>query len=99
MKSSAYLVNIGRGGVIDEPAMAAALKAGRIGGAGLDVFEQEPLDASSPLWELENVILTPHMSGANRGYMDKACELFVENLNRFTSNRPLLNIVDPKLGY
>ena len=99
MKSSAYLVNIGRGGVIDEPAMAAALNAGRIGGAGLDVFEQEPLDASSPLWELENVILTPHMSGANRGYMDKACELFVENLNRFTSNRPLLNIVDPKLGY
>jgi len=99
MKPNAYLVNIGRGGVIDEHAMAEALKAGRIGGAGLDVFEQEPLHASSPLWELENVILTPHMSGANRGYMDKACELFVENLKRFNSNRPLLNIVDPKLGY
>lgn len=99
MKPNAYLVNIGRGGVIDESAMAEALKAGRIGGAGLDVFEQEPLEASSPLWELENVILTPHMSGANRGYMDKACELFVENLKRFTSNRPLLNIVDPNLGY
>jgi len=99
MKPNAYLVNIGRGGVIDEHAMAEALKAGRIGGAGLDVFEHEPLEASSPLWELENVILTPHMSGANRGYMDKACELFVENLKRFTSNRPLLNVVDPKLGY
>jgi phosphoglycerate dehydrogenase-like enzyme len=99
MKPNAYLVNIGRGGVIDESAMAEALKGGRIAGAGLDVFEHEPLEASSPLWELENVILTPHMSGANRGYMDKACELFVENLKRFASNRPLLNVVDMKLGY
>ena len=99
MKPSAYLVNIGRGEVIDEHAMADALKAGKLGGAGLDVFEHEPLEASSPLWELENVILTPHISGANRGYMDKACELFVENLKRFASNRALLNVVDPKLGY
>src|SRR5882762_2182116 len=96
MKPNAYLVNIGRGGVIDESAMAEALKAGRIGGAGLDVFEHEPLEASSPLWELENVILTPHMSGANRRYMDTACELFVDNLKRFASKRPLLNVVDPK---
>src|SRR5713226_6867909 len=99
MKPGAYLVNIGRGSVIDEHAMVEALKAGRIGGAGLDVFEQEPLDPSSTLWELENVILTPHISGANRGYMDKACELFIENLKRFASNRPLFNVVDPKLGY
>lgn len=99
MKPSAYLVNIGRGEVIDEQAMADALTTGRIGGAGLDVFEHEPLPASSPLWDLENVILTPHISGANRGYMDKACELFTENLKRFASNRPLLNMVDPKLGY
>lgn len=99
MKPGAFLVNIGRGEVIDEHAMADALGAGRIGGAGLDVFEHEPLDASSPLWALENVILTPHISGANRGYMDKACELFIENLKRFASNRPLLNVVDPKLGY
>lgn len=99
MKPSAYIVNIGRGQVIDEHAMAAALKAGKLGGAGLDVFEHEPLESSSPLWELENAILTPHISGANRGYMDKACELFVENLKRFASNRPLLNVVDPKLGY
>jgi len=99
MKPGAYLVNIGRGAVIDEHAMADALGAGRIGGAGLDVFEHEPLPPSSPLWELENVILTPHISGANRGYMDKACELFIENLKRFASNRPLFNVVDLKLGY
>jgi phosphoglycerate dehydrogenase-like enzyme len=99
MKPGAYLVNIGRGEVIDERAMAAALSAKKIGGAGLDVFEHEPLEASSPLWDLENVILTPHISGANRGYMDKACELFAENLKRFAANRPLLNLVDPSLGY
>jgi phosphoglycerate dehydrogenase-like enzyme len=99
MKPGAYLVNIGRGEVIDERSMAAALSAKKIGGAGLDVFEHEPLEASSPLWDLENVILTPHISGANRGYMDKACELFAENLKRFAANRPLLNMVDPKLGY
>lgn len=99
MKPGAYLVNIGRGEVIDEGAMAAALSAKQIGGAGLDVFEHEPLEASSPLWDLDNVILTPHISGANRGYMDKACELFAENLKRFAANRPLLNLVDPALGY
>jgi len=99
MKLGAYLVNIGRGEVIDERAMAAALTAQKIGGAGLDVFEHEPLEASSPLWNLENVILTPHISGANRGYMDKACQLFADNLRRFAGNRPLLNLVDPSLGY
>ena len=99
MKPGAYLVNIGRGAVIHEHAMATALTAGKIGGAGLDVFEHEPLEASSPLWDLENVILTPHVSGANRGYMDKACELFAENLKRFAENRPLLNLIDPALGY
>jgi len=99
MKPGAYLVNIGRGEVIDEAALIEALRSGRLGGAGLDVFEHEPLAVESPLWEMENVILTPHMSGANRGYMDKACELFAENLRRFTTNRPLLNLVDPHLGY
>jgi phosphoglycerate dehydrogenase-like enzyme len=99
MRPGAYIVNIGRGDVIDEQAMIEALRAGKIGGAGLDVFEHEPLEASSPLWDLENVILTPHMSGANRGYMEKACELFAENLRRFTAGTQLLNVVDPLLGY
>jgi phosphoglycerate dehydrogenase-like enzyme len=99
MRPGAYIVNIGRGEVIDEQAMIEALRGGKIGGAGLDVFEHEPLEASSPLWDMENVILTPHMSGANRGYMEKACELFAENLRRFSAGTPLLNVVDPVHGY
>lgn len=99
MKPGAYIVNIGRGEVIDEAALIEALRAGKIGGAGLDVFEHEPLESSSPLWDMENVILTPHMSGANRGYMEKACELFVENLRRFSAGKELLNRVDPVHGY
>lgn len=99
MKPGAYIVNIGRGEVIDEPALIDALRAGKIGGAGLDVFEKEPLPSESALWDMENVILTPHMSGANRGYMDKACELFADNLRRFVAGQPLLNLVDRRLGY
>jgi phosphoglycerate dehydrogenase-like enzyme len=99
MKPGAYIVNIGRGAVIDEAALAEALKAEKIGGAGLDVFEREPLPAESPLWELENAILTPHISGDYRGYMDAACELFAENLRRFAASKPLLNQVDRELGY
>ncbi len=99
MRPGAYIVNIGRGEVIDEAALTEALRNEKIGGAGLDVFEKEPLDSSSPLWDMENVILTPHMSGANRGYMDKACELFAENLRRFSTGQPLLNVVDPIHGY
>ncbi len=99
LKPGAYIVNIGRGEVIDENALTDALYAGKIGGAGLDVFEREPLPAESRLWAAENAILTPHMSGASRAYMDKACELFAENLRRFNSGRPLLNLVDRALGY
>jgi phosphoglycerate dehydrogenase-like enzyme len=99
MRPGAFIVNIGRGEVIDESALIEALRAGKIGGAGLDVFEKEPLPKESPLWDLENVILTPHMSGANSGYMDKACELFGDNLRRFNSGQPLLNVVDRRLGY
>ncbi len=99
MRPGAYIVNIGRGEVIDERALIDALKAGKIGGAGLDVFEKEPLPKESPIWDLENVILTPHMSGANRGYMDKACALFADNLRRFSAGQPLLNVVDFQLGY
>lgn len=99
MKPGSYIVNIGRGAVIDENALIEALRAGKIGGAGLDVFEKEPLPAESPLWDIEEAILTPHVSGDFRAYTDLACELFAENLRRFTAGRPLLNVVDPALGY
>ena len=99
MKPHAYLVNVGRGEVVDQRALIEALRAGRIGGAGLDVFEREPLEADSPLWEMENTILTPHMSGAFRGYVAICCELFADNLRRFAAGQPLLNQVDPALGY
>ena len=99
MKPSAYLINIGRGEVVDERAMIEALAQKRIAGAGLDVFEREPLPQDSPLWDFEEVILTPHMAGGHRGYTDKACTLFVENLRRFRSGRPLLNPFNPALGY
>ena len=99
VKPGAYLVNIGRGGVVDEQAMIDALREKRLGGAGLDVFEREPLGADSALWDIEEVVLTPHMSGANSSYMDRACELFVENLGRFRNGERLLNLVDRALGY
>ncbi|MGO9265829.1 MAG: D-2-hydroxyacid dehydrogenase [Candidatus Binataceae bacterium] len=99
MRPHAYLVNIGRGEVIDQEALIEALRDKRIGGAGLDVFEREPLEQESPLWDLENAILTPHMSGSFRGYNSACCELFAENLGRFVKGAPLLNVVDRALGY
>jgi phosphoglycerate dehydrogenase-like enzyme len=99
MRPHAYLVNIGRGDVIDQEALIDALRDKRIGGAGLDVFEREPLEPESPLWDLENAILTPHMSGSFRGYNSACCELFAENLGRFVKGAPLLNVVDRALGY
>jgi phosphoglycerate dehydrogenase-like enzyme len=99
MKPGAYLVNIGRGQVIDQTALIDALKSGRLGGAGLDVMVPEPLDRESPLWEMEQVLLTPHMSGARKGYIDDACRIFAENLRRLQSGQPLINLVDRALGY
>ncbi len=99
IKPDAYLVNVGRGEVIDQEAMIRALQEKRLGGAGLDVFEREPLEAESPLWDLEHAILTPHVAGSFRGYLDRACELFAENLRRFVGGAPLLNQVDLALGY
>jgi phosphoglycerate dehydrogenase-like enzyme len=98
-RPGAYLVNVGRGEVIDQAAMVRALQEKRLGGVGLDVFEREPLEAESPLWDFEHAILTPHVAGSFRGYLDRACELFAENLRRFTAGDPLLNQVDVALGY
>ncbi len=99
MKRTAWLINVGRGPIIQEKALVQALRAGWIAGAGLDVFEQEPLPADSPLYELDNVMLTPHVSGASPHYMDRAVPLFCENLARYLRGEPLRNLVDPERGY
>lgn len=99
MKTSAYLINIARGAVIDEGALVRALKEGWIAGAGLDVFEQEPLPAHSPLWQLDNVILSPHVSSFTPLYDSRATDLFAENLRRYLAGERLLNLFDPERGY
>jgi D-2-hydroxyacid dehydrogenase (NADP+) len=99
MKPSGRIVNIARGAVIDEAALTRALKEGWIAGAALDVFEQEPLSAGSELWALENVVVTPHISGGTPVYMDRCVELFCENLRRYLDGEPLRNTVDPERGY
>ncbi len=99
MKPSAVLINVGRGGVIDEPALIEALSSGKLGGAGLDVFEQEPLPPESSLWKLENVIISPHVSGASVNYHRKAANLFIENLHRFLEGQQLMNLVSKSRGY
>ncbi|MBC8098812.1 MAG: D-2-hydroxyacid dehydrogenase [Armatimonadetes bacterium] len=99
MKPTAVLINIARGGVVDEAALTAALTAGDIGGAALDVFEEEPLPATSPLWALGNVIISPHISGNNVDYYKRAAALFIENLRRYAEQRPLLNRIDRTRGY
>jgi D-2-hydroxyacid dehydrogenase (NADP+) len=93
MKRGAWLVNVGRGGLVEEPALVAALREGRLGGAGLDVFETEPLPPESPLWEMPNVIVTPHNSGDTPGNRARASEIFLDNLGRFTRGEPLRNEV------
>lgn len=99
MKSSAVLVNIGRGGVVDEAALINALAAKHIRGAALDVFEEEPLPATSPLWNLDNVIISPHISGNISDYNERGAALFIENLRRYLSKQPLLNKVKREAGY
>ena len=99
MKPSAYLINIGRGKIIDEKALIKALRRGWIAGAGLDVFETEPLPAKSPLWGMDNVILTPHISGFTPHYDERATDLFAQNLGRYLDQQPLLNLVNRQTGY
>lgn len=99
MRQNAYLVNIARGAVVDEQVLIRALKEGWIAGAGLDVTEEEPLPADSPLYAMPNVILTPHISGASVYYDQRLAELFAGNLRRYHSGEPLLNLYDAARGY
>jgi D-3-phosphoglycerate dehydrogenase len=99
MKPGALLVNCARGGLVDEEALAQALKAGKLGGAALDVFETEPLPPSSPLCRFPNVVLTPHIGGLHPHYLDRATSLFIVNLNRYLKGEPLLHEVDKRKGY
>lgn len=99
LKPGAYLVNIGRGGLIDEPALVRALEAQQLAGAGLDVFETEPLPEASPLWSFPNVIVTPHVAGDTPHYDERALEIFIDNLRRYGASEPLTHVVDKELGY
>ncbi len=98
-KKGSFFINIGRGDTVDEVALAELLKTGHLAGAGLDVFETEPLGADSPLWQMENVIITPHYSGANPHYFERMMEIFLANFKAYIEKKPLPNQVDKKLGY
>ena len=99
MKKTAFLVNTARGGIVDQAAIIDGLKAGEIAGAGLDVFEEEPLPAESPLWDMENVIVTPHAAGGSPNRPQRTIDFFCQNLKRYLAGEPLYNEVDKTLGY
>ncbi|PZO81441.1 MAG: D-2-hydroxyacid dehydrogenase [Mesorhizobium amorphae] len=99
MKPTAVLIDVSRGGVVEEEPLVRALAERRIQGAALDVFASEPLPADHPLWGLENVILTPHCSSVYDGWEEKAVRMFAENLSRYCNGAPLANLVDPRRGY
>jgi phosphoglycerate dehydrogenase-like enzyme len=99
VKRGALLINVGRGKLIDDDAVVEALRDGRLGGAALDVFTKEPLDSGSPYWDLPNVVVTPHISGAMEDYWTPLVALFSENLRRFDAGQPLLNVIDKQAGY
>jgi phosphoglycerate dehydrogenase-like enzyme len=94
MKRTAYLINVGRGVIVDLADLTAALEAGEIAGAGLDVFEIEPLPAGHPLWKMPNVILTPHCAAASPRVPERHLETLLDNLRRFVAGQPLRNVVD-----
>jgi phosphoglycerate dehydrogenase-like enzyme len=98
LKPDAVLVNVSRGKLVDEAALAREIEQGRLH-AALDVFDHEPLDPASPLWQSPRVVITPHISGLFDGYWPAVIDLFAENLRRFASGAPLLNVVDKKAGY
>jgi phosphoglycerate dehydrogenase-like enzyme len=94
MKPGSRLVNVGRGAVVVERDLLDAVDAGHVGGAALDVFEREPLPADSPLWNRQNILVSPHASGDLVGWRDRVVACFAENLRRWKANEPLLDVVD-----
>lgn len=99
MRRDAWLINVARGRLVDDHALVRALQDGRIGGAALDTFRDEPLPQSSPLWDLPNVIVTPHTSWSSARVLDRSIELFCDNLRRYRAGEPLRNVVDRVAGY
>ena len=91
LKLGAYLINIARGAVVDEPALIEALRSGHLGGAALDVFEQEPLAETSPLWDMENVLINSHSASTSDRENERLTDLFCDNLQRFVNGQPLRN--------
>jgi phosphoglycerate dehydrogenase-like enzyme len=99
MRAGGVLINVARGALVDADALVDALRAERIAGAALDVFQEEPLPASSPLWDLENLVLTPHVAAGTDSYYERATEVFCDNLRRYLRGEPLANAVDVSRGY
>jgi phosphoglycerate dehydrogenase-like enzyme len=99
MKQGSWLINVARGRLVDERALVRALRDGPIGGAVLDAFRDEPLPPESPLYDVPNLIVTPHTSWSSGRVLDRSIELFCDNLGRFAAGEPLLNVVDPAKGY
>ena len=99
LKPTARVINVGRGSTLDQDALCEALRAGRLAGAALDVMRPEPLAADSPLWDVPNLLISPHMAGDHAGWQRDIAGLFLRNLERFLRGEPLLNVVDKTLGY
>ncbi len=99
MKPGSWLINVARGRLVDERALLRALRDGPIGGAILDTFREEPLQPTSPFYDVPNVIVTPHTSWSSSRVLDRSVELFCDNLRRFAAGEPLINVVDPRQGY
>jgi phosphoglycerate dehydrogenase-like enzyme len=99
LKPGAILVDVSRGSIVRQSALIEALTSGRLGGAMLDVFETEPLPPDNPLWDMENVIVTPHCSSVYDGWERRSVEMFCDNIDRWKRGEPLQNVVDPNRGY
>ena len=98
-KPTAFLIDVSRGGIVDHEALIHALRERKVAGAALDVFPEEPLPPTSPLWKFANVIITPHISGNTLQYDQRAAELFAINLLRYLTGQPLYNRIEPERGY